>query len=156
MDLVALQHVGSSRTRDWTCVPCIGRWILNHCTTREVPIIVFSLTLKRILSFLWFLHSFLFLHSLNSCGLWKWYPFEFCVCDYWYITSKVIQLTCFVLDKFPGNPVVGLSTLWGPFLSEQAFCVQRLLLLAREQSHPTHIACQWRDQHPTKVIGKLL
>ena len=31
-----LQHVGSSRTRAWTCVPCIGRWILNHCATREV------------------------------------------------------------------------------------------------------------------------
>ena len=29
----------SSLTRDWTHVPCIGRWILNHWTTREVPII---------------------------------------------------------------------------------------------------------------------
>ena len=27
----------SSRTRDGTCVPCTGRWILNHWTTREVP-----------------------------------------------------------------------------------------------------------------------
>ena len=26
----------SSVTRDWTCVPCIGRMILNHWTTREV------------------------------------------------------------------------------------------------------------------------
>ena len=25
----------SSPTRDQTCVPCIGRWILNHWTTRE-------------------------------------------------------------------------------------------------------------------------
>ena len=24
-------------TRDWTCVSCIGRQILNHWTTREVP-----------------------------------------------------------------------------------------------------------------------
>ena len=24
-------------TRNQTCVPCIGRWILNHWTTREVP-----------------------------------------------------------------------------------------------------------------------
>ena len=37
MGLVALWHVGSSRTRDRTCVPCIGRQILNHWTTREVP-----------------------------------------------------------------------------------------------------------------------
>ena len=36
--LVAPWHVGSSRTRDRTCVPCIGRQILNHCATREAPI----------------------------------------------------------------------------------------------------------------------
>ena len=35
MGLVVPRHVGSSRTRDWTHVPCIGRRILNHCTTRE-------------------------------------------------------------------------------------------------------------------------
>ena len=34
---VTLQHVGSSRTRDGTRVPCIGRRIPNHCATREVP-----------------------------------------------------------------------------------------------------------------------
>ena len=33
--LVAPQHVGSSRTRARTRVPCIGRWIPNHCATRE-------------------------------------------------------------------------------------------------------------------------
>ena len=27
--------MGSSQTRARTCVPCIGRWILNHCATRE-------------------------------------------------------------------------------------------------------------------------
>ena len=36
--LVAPQHVESSRTRDQACVFCIGRWILNHGTTREVHI----------------------------------------------------------------------------------------------------------------------
>ena len=35
MGLAALRHVGSSRTRARTRVPCIGRRILNHCTTRE-------------------------------------------------------------------------------------------------------------------------
>ena len=34
--LVAPWHVGSSWIRDQTHVPCIGRWILNHCATREV------------------------------------------------------------------------------------------------------------------------
>ena len=35
--VVAPWHVGSSRTRAHTRVPYIGRRILNHCTTREVP-----------------------------------------------------------------------------------------------------------------------
>ena len=33
--LVAPWHVGSSRTRARTRVPCIGRQILNRCATRE-------------------------------------------------------------------------------------------------------------------------
>ena len=33
--LVALQHVGSSWTRDQTCVSCIGRWILYHWAIKE-------------------------------------------------------------------------------------------------------------------------
>ena len=33
--LVAPWHVRSSRTRAGTRVPCIGRWTLNHCATRE-------------------------------------------------------------------------------------------------------------------------
>ena len=32
---VAPRHVESSQTRDPACVPCIGRQILTHCTTRE-------------------------------------------------------------------------------------------------------------------------
>ena len=36
MGPVAPWHVGSSWTRDRTHVPCIGRRILNHWTTREV------------------------------------------------------------------------------------------------------------------------
>ena len=40
--LVAPRHVGSSQTRARTRVPCIGRQILNHCTTREAPPLLFS------------------------------------------------------------------------------------------------------------------
>ena len=35
--LVSLWHVKSSQTKDGTRVPCIGRQILIHCATREVP-----------------------------------------------------------------------------------------------------------------------
>ena len=44
--LVAPRHVGSSQTRARTCVPCIGRWILNHCATREVQQGILFLNLK--------------------------------------------------------------------------------------------------------------
>ena len=37
LGLVAPRHVGSFRTRDQTPVPCIGRQILNHWITKEVP-----------------------------------------------------------------------------------------------------------------------
>ena len=42
MDLVAPQLVESSWTRDRTHVPCIGRQILNHWTTREVLLKIFK------------------------------------------------------------------------------------------------------------------
>ena len=38
MGLVAPWQVESSQTRDQTRVPCLGRQILNHWTTREVPL----------------------------------------------------------------------------------------------------------------------
>ena len=39
--LVASWHVGSFLIRVQTCVPCIGRWILHHQTSREALIIFF-------------------------------------------------------------------------------------------------------------------
>ena len=49
--LVAPRHVGSSQTRARTRVPCIGRWILNHCATREAPQKVFMFQ-KYVLKYL--------------------------------------------------------------------------------------------------------
>ena len=42
MGLVAPRHVGSSQTRARTRVSCIGRQILNHCTTREALLSLFE------------------------------------------------------------------------------------------------------------------
>ena len=39
--LVALLQVGSTWTRDQTCVLCIGRWLLNHWTTGEALYVSF-------------------------------------------------------------------------------------------------------------------
>ena len=41
--------MGSSRTRVRTCVPCIGREILNHCATREAPIYILKCNLLCLL-----------------------------------------------------------------------------------------------------------
>ena len=49
--LAAPWHEGPSQTRDWTCVPCIGRQILNHWTTREVLQHSFKCFLR--FSFVW-------------------------------------------------------------------------------------------------------
>ena len=58
----------SSKTRDWTRVPCIGRRILNHWTTREVPRSVLDKSvpgkkkqknfLKRIQQMVWLYYLF--------------------------------------------------------------------------------------------------
>ena len=49
MDLVAPWHVESSWTSDRTHVLCIGRWILIHCTTREVLILFLKSRLGKLL-----------------------------------------------------------------------------------------------------------
>ena len=41
MDIVVPQHVGSSRSRDGTSVPCLSRQIFHHWTTMEVPLLIF-------------------------------------------------------------------------------------------------------------------
>ena len=40
--LVVPRHVGSFCTRARTCVPYVGRQILNHCATREIRLHLFS------------------------------------------------------------------------------------------------------------------
>ena len=40
--LIAPWDVESSPTGKWTCVPCTDRQILNHWTTREIPVVISS------------------------------------------------------------------------------------------------------------------
>ena len=49
--LVAPRHVGTSRTRARTHVPCIGKWFLNHCATREAQrLLLFLLPVYSLIS----------------------------------------------------------------------------------------------------------
>ena len=64
MGLVALQHMGSSQTRDQTCVPCIGRRILNHRTTREAPYVTSLIYHQhQVFGFTIYIYIFIFLHT---------------------------------------------------------------------------------------------
>ena len=66
--LVAPRHVGSSRTRAQTRVPCIGGRILNHCATREAPIFLLSVlkTSPQPLSLDISLLNFIYTHSSDN------------------------------------------------------------------------------------------
>ena len=64
MGLVAPRHVGSSWTSDRTRVPCIGRQILNHCATREVPGRLF-LSLFILFIYFWLRWAFVAVHGLS-------------------------------------------------------------------------------------------
>ena len=69
--LVAPHHVESSQTRDRTCVPCIGRWFLIYCTTREVV----NNSLKMfLLPVLWENHPSIHSSLLLYCPTWKISP----------------------------------------------------------------------------------
>jgi len=49
--VVAPRHVGSSQMRDRTHVPCIGKRILNHWTSREGQISLLFRSNGRVLGF---------------------------------------------------------------------------------------------------------
>ena len=77
-DLAALQHVGSSWTRDWTHVPCVGRWIPVHCTTWEV------------------LESSFRKHIKSRClGQWNLCPWK----SHQYVIQNVCLVMVLVVDK---------------------------------------------------------
>ena len=67
--LVAPWHVESSQTKDQTNVPCIGRQILNHWTTRGSLVFFFSQYL-----FIWLCWVLVVAHRSFSCGMWDLVP----------------------------------------------------------------------------------
>ena len=69
----------SSLTRNPTCIPCIGRWNLNHWTAREVPPLSFIWKEVNYLFYFWLLWIFVALCGLSLVAasggyssLWFW------------------------------------------------------------------------------------
>ena len=79
----APRHVGCSQTRALTCVPCIGRQILNHCATREALFYAFDQYFTSILfitqisfNFYTNLHYFLIPKTIVN-SLLNWFSHSF-------------------------------------------------------------------------------
>ena len=79
--------MGSSRTRARTCVPCIGRRILNHCTTREALDLLFK---ARILSLA--ASSCYLSHTRSFSYQWLYFPFI----EIYLLISQIIFLSFFL------------------------------------------------------------
>ena len=66
----------SSPTMDWSCVPCIARWILSHWVTREIPLTLFFWALlgaqQYIFNFIYFWLCWVLVASwvFSNCGEW--------------------------------------------------------------------------------------
>ena len=83
MGLVALRHVGSSQTMDWTCISCIGRGILYFWATGE-PISIYFIYLfgcteplvQHVGSSIFIMACGIFSWGMQtlSCGLWDLVP----------------------------------------------------------------------------------
>ena len=106
--LVAPRHVGSSRTRAQTRVPCAGRRIPNHCATREALILFFSLLTLYI-----------------SC---KWAPWIFFILEF-SLKGQPLSATCCSLGSRKGEQagrrkdqcLLDLSSGTGTFLPPLTF-----------------------------------
>ena len=165
MGLVAPRYVGSSQTRDLTHVPCVGRWILNIWTTREVPEICLPF-------FFFFFKLFCFFNKPNFCVHCLSFPQKANIFSeslfgkaaiwlHWFITSMDMNLTPWMeishltatweerppswMLAFYGAEQVHRDSWWeenGPYLSvsdrpaECVGCFLRLWRMGRERGRP--------------------
>ena len=101
MGLVAPWHVGSSPTGAPTCVPCIGRRILNHWATREVLEWIFF---KKII----------FLSSQQPLSIRRFKSFSSGKCSY-VIFLIISSLPCFLISLSETPTTLILEPLdWSP------------------------------------------
>ena len=93
-------HVGSSRTRARTLVPCIGRWIPNHCTTREALIVV--LICVFLMTNVEHLFICLFTTCISWWGVWsELLPILMgCLFSYCWIFKNALYILANVLYKY--------------------------------------------------------
>ena len=99
MGLVAARHVGSSQTRAESYVPCTGRRILNHSSTRESQKLCFNSREEEIVFFFCWMYSFHW--PTAASGLWLWQcSEESSNMAFQKMTFKVVCQTGLLLFKF--------------------------------------------------------
>ena len=97
--------MGSLRTRAWPRVPCIGRRILNHCTTREVP----SLSILK----------FQFLSPFSQTCLLYSYP---CQIHIWLLIYIPCMFSDFGLEPQSKDRFTYFLQSVSPIVAEFCFC----------------------------------
>ena len=121
--------MGSSRNRAWTRVPCTGRWILNHCATREVLDCFFKWCLISLVGFLpSFSFFFLFVPLLD---VFKWSVFE--LTDTFFLLGSVCCWNSLLNSPFQllysSPPIFVCFFFVFYFLLNFSFCFFPLILL---------------------------
>ena len=129
--LVAPRHVGSSRTRAQTRVPCTGRQILKHCATGKVPQYAFEARSQEYLNVNqnnWKVRSAIIL-AINVCFIILWtLSLMNSLFKGFYVKHVTSSIFCFGISKesqrawHPGVQVadlsfpICLSRLWSSFI----------------------------------------
>ena len=99
----------SSPTRGWTCIPCIGRWNLNHWTPREVPgkvlVLILALILPLYISCAYVKGKL----KMKYIG-WGIYKTSFSECGSYelvsYLESVIFMFCCSGLSSVPSKALV--------------------------------------------------
>ena len=122
----------SSPTRDQTCVPCIGRQILYHWTTREVPITEYWVEIpvlySRSLLIIYFIYSSVYMLMVQGCGL-------LLNCSFW--MKCLSPLFCSAQRFLPWTHTLPQPGGWSSIF--QTLCCPE----HSSTTHPSHLLYYW-------------
>ena len=107
----------SSLTRDRTCVPCIGRQILNHWTPREIPVLVVVNFIVYIMLHVMFQDLFFVLAARTSYAA-RGHP-ALCIAavhSFWLLIRHCVNTVQFIYPSACQRAFLGLFLIAKAFL----------------------------------------
>ena len=148
--------MGSSWTRARTCVPCTVRQILNHCTTREVPVIIF-LTFKSPFLIFWnipFYYYYLLLFSyfvditsLFSLEILSCFEVPFSFHCLWFPLPMYFRLWLYSYKPFQETVITGYPLIFSKKQSRKACWGLWGKDLLTGESHHRWSVSRWIHRH---------